>query len=254
MTNKIVIANRDIDDAAETKEVVALELDFNDLQDSPDVEVRNFSANIALAASSNSKALSKEAEKSKRRQAQSSMEQALKAAAMSIKEQTGFSVGYSKPYVYKPKPQVQYNFWKRVVLLFVQSPKILATGPTALAKQLDISEPNYTVTRDMFYDPLSNYAKRDAAKLLEKLGITLVLKSPVTIRSIQKQLIERRDAASGQEIEEFNVKVKILGDVAYVNGKPYKIQLGTSGKRRIKIGGKDWLSLDTVKVFRSRSG
>lgn len=249
MQNKIVIVNRDINDPAETKEVFSLEIDISDLQAAADAEVQKFSANIALAALDSNKAMIKEIENSKRRQAQVSMELAIKQATKQIEQETGFSVGYKKPWVYKARSQVEYNLWKRVVPMFVQHERMLDIGPTALAKQLDITEPNFTVTRDMMYDPLSDFAKRDATKLLKTLGITLVLRTPVTIRSIQKQLIERRDMASGQEVEEFNVKVKILGDLAYVHGKPYKIQLGASGRRRIKIGGKDWLSLDTLKAF-----
>jgi hypothetical protein len=101
----------------------------------------------------------------------------------------------------------------------------------------------------MLYDPLNPYAVQDLKRLLRRMGVTLRLEGPVTIRSIQKELLERRKPSEPVEMEAFSGRFEIKGDTAYVNGKGYKIQLNRSGKRRIKLGGKDWLPLDTLKAF-----
>ena len=246
---KIVIANRDIDDPAETKEIAPITLDLKDIDDVGARESPDFSAEIAEAAAAVTMQLSKEQQKQKRYEVQAKAAEEFKLIADRLKESTGYSIGYEMPWAYRPKVKAAYGLWKRVVTLFVEVPKTLDLGPTDLAKWLNDNEPNYTVTRDLMYDKLNDFAQKDLVKLLAKLGVTLALKKPATIRSVQKQLIERRDAAKSSAVEEFSAHFVIRGDKAYVNCKPYTIQLGSSGKRRIKRGGRDWLSLDVLKGF-----
>lgn len=245
----IVIANRDVDDPAETREIAPVELELVAGEEPPQAGSPDFSEVIAKAAADGADALSKEEGRKKRREAQILAEEQFRIAADRVKQATGYSIGFETPWAYQPKPKPAYGLWKRVVPMLIQRPDVLDMGVTAMAKMLDASEPNYPVTRDMMYDKLSPLAEKDLARLLAKLGVTLMLRRPVTIRSVQRQLIERRDAAKDLEVEEFSGHFVIRGDKAYVNGKPYKIQVGESGQRRIKIRGRSWLPLDTLKTF-----
>lgn len=247
---KLIIPNRDVNDPADTRVVteVALELDVGVAPISPDL-----SAAIEKAAAANAVQLSKEEKKQKRREAQARAEAGIRELAASIKEDTGVSIGFKKPWAFEAKPKAAYELWKRVVPMFVERPETLEIGPTALAEMLAASEPNYTINRDMMYDRLNEFAEADAERLLHKLGVPLKLQRPVTIRSIQKQLIARRDAAASIPTEEFSGRFVIQGKTAYVNGKPYAIQLNSSGHRRIKLRPCLWLPLDTLKEFCLRS-
>ncbi len=248
---KQVIANRDINDPAEFKEIApVVEIDLEDFDESSDPQGPDFpSSVIALAAADEQDKLRAEKQRQKRRDAKAMAAELFKAAAEEVERTTGVSIGFNDPYAYMPKPTAAYGLWKRVVPLLVQDVKVLGTGPIALAKWLDGNEPSYTITRDMMYDKLNKYAVSDLKRLLHKMGVTLKLQPPVSIRSVQKELQARRDAKTVVDTETFSGRFEIRGDTAHVNGKRYKIQLNASGKRRIKRGGKEWLPLDTLKAF-----
>ncbi len=248
---KHVIANRDINDPAEFKEISPLggDLEFQDFGQPDNQPLPEMSDAIALAAADEGQKLKAAKDQEKRREAQALAVERFKTAAKEIKESTGVAIGFKDPWAYTPKPDAAYGLWKKVVPLLVQDERTLNTGPTALARRLDANEQNYTVTRDMLYDPLNDYAVKDLRRLLRKMGVTLKLEAPVTIRSVQKELQARRDARTVVEIEAFSGQFEIRADTAFVNGKGYKIQLNRSGKRRIKRAGKDWLPLDTLKAF-----
>lgn len=251
---KLIIPNRDIDDPAETRDISPLELDLGGAEDEAAPESPKLSKSIAKAARAGAEAIAAEQERARHRRGQEMLDEGYKALRDQVKQASGLSVGGAKPRVYKPKSQAAYDLWKRIIPLFAERADMLDVGATQLAKKLNGTGAEFVATRDMIYDPLSALAKKDLARLLKKLGIALVLpRGKVTIRSVQKQLVERRNATSNLGVDEFVARVKIQGDTAFVNGKPYKIQLGSSGKRRIKLGGKDWLALDTLKAFCSGS-
>jgi hypothetical protein len=251
---KHIIPNRDIDDPAETKEIAPVDADQMDLADlgvatADEPKAPDYSEVIAQAVEAEQAKLHANKEREKRREAQALAADRFKAAAAEVQKATGLAIGYKDPWAYKPKANAAYGLWKKVVPLMVQDERTLNTGPTALARRLDDNEPNFTVTRDMLYDPLNDFAVKDLKRLLRKMGVTLKLQGPVTIRSIQKELQARRNAQQIVEAETFSGHFEIKGDTAYVNGKGYKIQLNRSGGRRIKRGVKDWLPLDTLKRF-----
>lgn len=247
---KVVIANQDPDNPEETREVYAIELDISDLEDASVPKLADFSASIAKAATVGAEDIRVSQERERRRQAQAALEAAFVTAAEGVYQKYGVKAGYERPWVYQPKTKSSYELWKRVIPLFIERDTILAMGPTALVSWLNSTGAASPVTRDMIYDPLNKLAKGDLAKLLVKLGVTLVLpKGKVTVRSVQQQLQQRRNAALGLVADEFLGRFKIEGDTVFVNGRPYKIQQGTSGKRRVKVGGKDWLGLDALKAF-----
>lgn len=247
---KIVIANLDIDDPAETTEISAVELDLAGPGDVVAPRSPQLAKNIAKVAASSTEAMVAEQRRATNRLAQNAATERFKALKVELKQEFGLSVAVGEPRVYTPKPQAAYDLWKRVIPMFAERVGMLDVGPTQLAKQLNRTDAEFVATRDMIYDPLSALAKKDLARLLEKLGIAIVLpKGKVSIRSVQQQFIARRDATLDLAVEEFVAKVKIQGDTAFVNGKPYKIQIGASGKRRIKRGGRDWLALDTLRAF-----
>jgi len=246
---KIVIPNRDIDDQDDTKEVSAIELDLDVLTDEALPMSPDFSVAVAKAAKVNAAAVTVEQKKEQRRQAVAMVEAGIAELRIKAKQVYDQTVGVNKPYAYTPKPKEAYELWKRVIPMFIEHPEILAIGPTQLAIRLNLHEANLVVTRDMLYAKLNDLAVKDLARFLKKLGDPLALKAPVSIRSVQQQLIERRGAGLATEVERFTGKFEIRCNTAVVNGKPYKIQLGASGKRRIKLGGKDWLPLDTLKAF-----
>lgn len=241
-------ASGDVSNPEGTFGPIAVELDLEGSID-PRPANRSFAAAIALAASGESDASIKAARKQKERDARTLAEDEFRAIANRIQAQFGVAIGYERPWAYRPKPRAAYELWKRVVPMFVQQPDTLNIKPTALAKMLDASEPNFTITRDMINAKLNALAVQDLSRLLTKLGVHLRLNRPVSIRSIQKQLVEKKNSDLGIEVEEFSGHFVVRGDTAYVNGKPYVIQLGASGKRRIKIGGRQWLALDTIKAF-----
>jgi hypothetical protein len=249
---KITIPNRDIDDPDETTDIEPVELDLGSGDEAP--QSSDFAALAARAGADWDAGQLREQERSKMRDAQAEFEAGVKGLANGIKARTGFSVGYQKPWVFKPGPKAAYGLWKRVISLFLLKSEMLDLGPTALVELLAPIEPNYEVTRDMLYRPLSKYAVFDLKRLLVDHAINLKLKSPTSIRSVQRQLKERRDAlAQADAVEKFAGRFEIRGDTAYVNGKPYKVQRGASGKPRIKRDG-EWLSLDALRAFCRKAG
>ena len=250
---EITIVNRDIEDPEEFKVIAPIEVQFDPAQadpaDDPPAPSKALGAAIGKAAISLAPAIKAEEERELRRQAKAAFDKGQKDLADNVKQATGVSMGYSGGYAYKPKSKAAYELWKRAVPMLVERPDILDLGMTSLAKKLDSIEPNFTVTRDMMYDKLSGFAVKDLNKLLIKMGVIIKLTTPVTINSIRKDLIDRRDAGLTLPIEEFIVRVVIKGDTAIVNGKPYKIQRGVTGKRRVGHGKTGWFPLDTIKDF-----
>lgn len=248
--DKIIIPNRDIDDPADNKEIAPVRLDLNFMEE-PEEPRPAFEDAIAAAAATARQDQPVKTSGQKRREAKARAEAEFKAASQRVKEETGYSIGYKKPWAYEQKPKAAYNLWKRVIALFIDFPETLDLGPTALASFLARNEPNYEITRDMMYDKLNDLAVKDLVRLLSKHNITLPLTGNVTIRIVQNLLITRREAKSQASSDEFTGHFRIEGKLAYVNGTPYKIQLGSSKKPRIKHAGA-WLSLDLVRSICSR--
>lgn len=214
-----------------------------------DPEGRPFAKAITFAAADAAKEDAQSKHQRMAREALVVAEREVRATVARVQAEYGVAIGFDKLWAYRPKPKAAYELWKRVIPMFVQTPETLKIGPTALANMLAKSEFNFSVTRDMMHARLNPIAIKDAGRLLSKLGVSLTIKKPASIRSIQKQLIEYRAIDLGSTVEEFRGDFRICDDTAYVNGKPYQIQRGASGKRRIKTGGRHWLSLDTVKAF-----
>ncbi len=238
---------------ADAKTVAAVEIDLEDLE-SFARETGPFSDAIAEAAANTETKLPRDAKQAAIRNAQAIAEQEFRAIAARVQAEHGVAIGFDKPWAYRPKPKAAYELWKRVIPMFVQRPETLKIGPTALAELLARNELNFSITRDMINAKLNTLAVKEVSRLLTSLGSPLIIKKPASIRSIQKQLIERRQIESGAIVEEFRGHFKISGDLVHVNGRPYQIQLGSSGRRRIKIDGRHWLSLDTLKAFCTKSG
>lgn len=231
------------------KPIIIPELELDDLKalvEAPTIKSRDFSAEIALAAADGAISEQKAQSSAKVQAAQTLAKDLFKTAADSVKEQTGMSIGYLEPWAYEPKPKAAYKLWKTVVTMYIDQPDTLDIGSTAMALKLNQRDNGYVVTRDMFYDKLNRYAKKDLERLLKLLGVTLQLRGPVTIRSVRKALIERRETSAGVPIEEFAGRFVIRGNAITLNGVEYKIQLGKSGKRRIRHRG-EWLPLDVLK-------
>ena len=136
--------------------------------------------------------------------------------------------------------------------MFIQQQETLNLKPGKLAAMLDASEPNFTITRDMMYDRLNPIAIKELNRLLKSFGISLVVKSPTTVRTLQKQLLARQLEAQGPA-DTFTGHFTICGDTVLVNGFPYHIQRNASGKPRVKIGGRHWLPLDAIRAFCTRN-
>lgn len=240
--------NKDGLDRSEKIEAVEFELfNFND----GDGNIANFRTKIAQAASDAQAIDASATLKERLHDARLAAEQGFNKAAKEIEEQFGVSIGFGKPWAYKPKPKSAYTLWKRVVPMFIQQPDTLSLKPRDLVALLDGSDMNLDITRDMMYDPLNSLALRELDRLLKSFGVSIVVKQPATIRSLQKQLLARIREKEGAA-ESFTGKFKVCGDTAYVNGFPYQIQRNASGKPRIKIGGRHWLALDTVRAFCTR--
>jgi hypothetical protein len=244
---KITIANRDPDNPDNTKEVAPVSLELEELQDALTDERPDFSDAIAGAAHDSAMARTVEEQKTDRRNAKALAEARLKQAKDDIRAETGFNVGYDNLRVFKSKPKAAYNLWKRVVPVLVQKPETLEMTVIELTQWFDERELNYRITRDMFYAKLNKLAIMDLERLLDKLDVKLVLKSPVSLAKVRTLLIERRDAASGLEADEFKGDFSVQGETFSCNGRRHKVQLGASGKPRIKtIAG--WLPLDALKA------
>lgn len=239
-------------EAVDPKTVTAVELDLEDLE-SFEREASPFGNAIAKAAANAENKPPQDGKQGAIRNARVVAEREFRAAAARVQAEYGVAIGFDKPWAYRPKPKAAYELWKRVIPMFVQTPETLKIGPTALAKLLAKSEPNFPVTRDMINAKLNPLAVKELGRLLANLGAPLIIRKPASIRSIQKQLIESGNVESGASVEEFRGHFKISGNIVHVNGRPYQIQLGASGRPRIKIGGRDWLSLDTIKAFCTRS-
>jgi hypothetical protein len=240
---KHIIPNLDPDDPAEFKEISPVD-SFDFLEAAAQPPSPDYSELIDAAARAAEADQRKEAQKLAIKGAQERAAREFKSIADRIKNDTGYSVGYAQPWAYKPKAKVAYGLWKRVLPLFLEDPRILAMGATKLTAMLAANEPNFTIRRDMLYDPLNELAVRDVKRMLAKHGIKLSLRGKVTINSIRQELIDRRDAKL--PVEKFSGRFEIKGDKVYINGKPYKVQRGASGKRRIQIG-RAWLQLDALK-------
>ncbi|MEG8015457.1 hypothetical protein [Sphingomonas sp. 22R3R2A-7] len=238
---------------ADPKTVAAVELDLEHLEVF-ERELSPFSNAIAEAAANAENKPPQDGKQGAIRNAQAVAVREFQATAARIQAQYGVAIGFDKPWAYRPKPKAAYELWKRVIPMFVQTPETLKIGPTALAKLLAKSERNFSVTRDMINAKLNTLAVKEVGRLLASLGTPMIIKKPASIRSIQKQIIESRKIESGALVEEFRGHFKISDDIVHVNGRPYQIQLGASGKRRIKIDGKHWLSLDTIKAFCTKTG
>lgn len=244
------LAMTDDDNSAtfDPTKVAIVEFDPKDL-DRLDRESGPFAQAISQAAADAERESSQADQKRIAREALAVAEREVRAALAKVQADYGIAIGLGKLWTYRAKPKAAYELWKRVVPMFVQRPETLDIGPTALTELLARSEPNFAVTRDMMYASLNPIAVKEASRLLSNLGVSLAIKKPASIRSIQKQLAESRDLNGGATVEEFYGNFRIRNDIAYVNGNPYQIQRGASGRRRIKIGGRHWLSLDTVKAF-----
>jgi hypothetical protein len=225
------------------------ELDLDDLEAlevSSSSRSPDFSQQIALAAADGARADQKEQSNAKLRAARSLAAEQFKAVADNVREQTGISIGYTDPWAYNAQPKSAYNLWKQVITIYLDRPETLAVGPTAMAAQLNKADSGYVVTRDMFYNKLNKYAKKELARLLKTFGVTLPLRGAVTISSVRKALMQRRKAAEGLPSDEFTGRFIIRGDTFSVNGREYTIQAGKSGKPRIKHRGA-WLPLEVLK-------
>jgi hypothetical protein len=245
---KLIIPNRDIEDPDGVREVVPLALDLDCSENAAVVASPDFSTAIAAAAKALPTANRTEQQGDTRRRAQAIIAAARAELAAKLARECGLSLGGDGHFAYKSKPKVAYNLWKRVIPMLIDVPDTQDMSVSALAKMLNDSEPNYTITRDMMYDQLNALAEKDLKRLLKKRGDALTLVSPITIASVRKALIERRNAALGLEEELFSGDFQIRGDTVYVNGKAWAIQLGNSGGRRIKRNGR-WLNLDALKDF-----
>lgn len=229
---------------------VTPELDIEDLKamaNEPVAKSPDFAGPIALAAASGAAALRDEQATAKVRAAHALAKQEFKAIAANIKEKYGVAIGYAEPWAYNPKPKAAYGLWKRVITMFLDQPESLALGPTAMAARLNKSDIGYAVTRDMFYDKLNPLAQKDLVRLLKTFGVSLQLKQPVSISSVRNALRKQREESAGVPIEEFTGRFAIRGNRFTVNGAEYEIQLGKSGKPRIKHCG-SWLPLEVLKA------
>lgn len=220
--------------------------DWEELVDLRSIEASDFSKQIALAAVGNDIAKEKVQSNDKRRAGRLLAEGRFKKLAEDLKEETGYSYGYGDVFAYTPKPKAAYDLWRRVITMYLDMPENLDIGPTAMVARLNKSDNGYTATRDMFYDSLNRFAKNDLARLLQTFGVALQLRGPVSIHSVRKALIERREAAAGLTVEQFTGRFVIRGNAVTVNGVEYKIQLGKSGKPRIMHRG-EWLPINVLK-------
>ena len=247
-TSKIVISNRNIDDLEDSREIapVALDLDFAEEPGDPVRSDNGFRDAITIASATVRHDQPIQTERQTLREAAKRAEAEFKTISDRIKEETGYAIGYKPPWAYPPKQKAAYNLWKRVIPLFIDRPEMLDLGPTALARLLAANEHNYQITRDMMYDQLNQLAVKDLARLLISRKTPLVLKGPVTIRSVQLLLKAQRDAGCQPAAEEYRLLLRIEGDAACFNGIPYKIQGGSSDQPRIRHAGV-WIRVDTLK-------
>lgn len=220
---------------------------WDTIEEHPQGHFPDFSRAVAMAASDSSKAIATEPGKQNVSEARALFVARLKLEADKLAQETGYSFGF-QAWAYIKKPKAAYNLWKKVVPMFKECPQVLDLSATALAKMLDQHEEAFTVTRDMLYDELNELAVKDAERLLQRLGVNMVLQKPVSISSLRRQFLERREALAGVETDEFVGKFSIRGNTAYVNGRQYKIQQGKSGKPRIQFRG-DWLRLDVLQAI-----
>lgn len=243
-----LVSDEDRPEVLRKPDCVVLDLDdWVAVDEQPRPKAYDASNAIAKAAAANAKAMESRPSEQSVGQARALTATRFAATAETIKQETGFSVGF-QAWAYQPKPQAAYNLWKKVVPMFNERSDVLDLGPTALAKMLDAREEAFTVTRDMLYDKLNNLAVKDLDRLLRKLGVTMILRRPVSIRSLRQQFIERRDALAGVQVETFSGHFAIRGDTVLVNGRPYKIQEGKSGKPRIQFEG-SWLRVDVLRAI-----
>ena len=244
---KLTLANTDPDNPDDERivEAIGLELPSED----PPALPAGLKRAIAAAAEQQTGALLKSQAHA---EAQAFIEREQKKIAQQVKERYGLSVGGGLAWAYKPKPKQAYNLWKRAISLFNDMPRSLDWSVVELAVRFDENEPNFTVTRDMMYDHLNTIAVRDLKRALGKMGVHIELKKPVSIASVRKQFIERRDALRGTAEDQFAGTFVIRGDRLWINDKSYAIQRAPKGARRIRHGKNGWLNVEALMDFCTR--
>lgn len=157
--------------------------------------------------------------------------EAFARVASKIGEEHNCSVIFQRPRIGRKRTSAEYEFWKKPVMAFIETPDMLDLGPTALARRYASTELNFTVTKDTFRAVLSSPARAAAGKLLKARGYCLKLPTDFSIRDVQKAMKDYRDRSAG--VEGYKVSIEIIGDTVYCNKKSYKMQLTGSGKMRI---------------------
>lgn len=185
-------------------------------------------------------------------EAQAFVDAAQAKIAKDLKEKYGRSLGGERLWAYTPKPKAAYDLWKRVVDLFVNQPGSLDWTMVALARYLNEREPEFEVKRDLLYDRLNGFAVNDLSRRLKQLGIHIELARPVTIASLRKQLVERRDKLQGKTEEHFKGDFTIRGNQLWINGKSYALQHTATGARRIRSKPTGWLNVEALIDFCKR--
>lgn len=180
--------------------------------------------------------------------AQAEAQAAITAIAKEIGTKYGCSIIWERPRASRSRTAAEYKFWKTPVMMFIERPETLSFGPTKLARMLAPAERNFSVTKDIFYSPLSQPARLEAARLLASRGYQFDLPAKVSIRHIQKALKDHKDRTTGSI--QYKPTVELIGDTIYCNGKSYKAQPSGAHGKRIRAGTK-WLPLDGLIAFLS---
>lgn len=231
---KLVIANQDIDDPEDTREIEAVGLDLGepDTTDAPSVP-----GAVAIERAADAAA--------KEQRAKQLIDEAHANLTAELKK-LGYGLRGGKPMYYSPRPNEAYALWERVVPLLIQCPDMLDWKDKELVQWLN-ERSDFQVTARLFSVKLNEYSRKKLRKTLEDLGEKLDLTPPVTIASLRRQLVERQNAANNPDAVTFDLRVKVQGDFAFVNGKRYTIDVNRSGAPRIKLGAKNWVNLETLR-------
>jgi hypothetical protein len=159
-----------------------------------------------------------------------------------FKAVNGLAIGGAKSFIYSPRPQWQYDLWKTIVPFLINNMH-LRLKPKELAAKFSEAGPN-TITAKMISTPITGAPALNALRQkLKASGKEIPLKKPVSIRSVQKELIALADTATG--VETFGLSGEIKGGIAYVAGKTYRIELDRHNHRRIKFKGR-YIYLDVM--------